>query len=171
MYKRQSAVQKVGDDREIVYDQKKWDDFIKDRPGSSERSNRMTERELEIQRRLKTPVQMRCEDRPLREVIDSLSQLTGVNIHLDSRGLNQEGVTSDTPVTFNLNREIQLKSALNLILEPLHLSYVIKDEVLKITSELLRDGEAGIHCKSCVEAESVFDAPSMAPSWSGQSSW
>src|SRR5690606_26313622 len=32
-------------------------------------------------------------------------------------------------------------SALNLILEPLHLSYVVKDEVLKITSEQLRDTE------------------------------
>ena len=34
-----------------------------------------------------------------------------------------------------------LKSALNLILQPLHLNYVIKDEVLKITSEQMRDGE------------------------------
>ena len=156
-----SAVQKVGDDREIVYDQKKWDDFIKDRPGSSERSSRMTERELEIQRRLKTPVQMRYEDRPLREVIDSLSQLTGVNIHLDSRGLNQEGVTSDTPVTFNLNREIQLKSALNLILEPLHLSYVIKDEVLKITSEQLRDGDLQTYTYNV--ADLVIPIPNFVP--------
>ncbi len=156
-----SAVQKVGDDREIVYDQKKWDDFIKNRPGSSERSSRMTERELEIQRRLKTPVQMRYEDRPLREVIDSLSQLTGVNIHLDSRGLNQEGVTSDTPVTFNLNREIQLKSALNLILEPLHLSYVIKDEVLKITSEQLRDGDLQTYTYNV--ADLVIPIPNFVP--------
>ena len=53
-------------------------------------------------------------------------------------------MTSDTPVTINLRSEITLKSALNLILEPLHLSYVIKDEVLKITSEQMRDG-AGLH--------------------------
>jgi general secretion pathway protein D len=156
-----SSVQEVGDDREIVYDQKKWDDFIKNRPGSSERTSRMTERELEIQRRLKTPVQMRYEDRPLREVIDSLSQLTGVNIHLDARGLNQEGVTSDTPVTFNLNREIQLKSALNLILEPLHLSYVIKDEVLKITSEQLRDGELQTYTYNV--ADLVIPIPNFVP--------
>lgn len=156
-----SSVQKVGDDREIVYDQKKWDDFIKNRPGSSERTSRMTERELEIQRRLKTPVQMRYENRSLREVIDSLSQLTGVNIHLDSRGLDQEGITSDTPVTFNLNREIQLKSALNLILEPLHLSYVIKDEVLKITSEQLRDGELQTYTYNV--ADLVIPIPNFVP--------
>ena len=45
-------------------------------------------------------------------------------------------------MTINLRADISLKSALNLILEPLHLSYVIKDEVLKITSEQYRDSEA-----------------------------
>ena len=84
---------------------------------------------------------LRYQETPLSEVVDGLSELTGVNIHLDPRGLSQEGVNSDTPVTINLSKEISLKSALNLILEPLHLSYVIKDEVLKITSEQLRDGE------------------------------
>jgi general secretion pathway protein D len=44
-------------------------------------------------------------------------------------------------VTIQLQGEIMLKSALNLILEPLHLSYVIKDEVLKITSVQMRHGE------------------------------
>ena len=67
-----------------------------------------------------------------------------MNLYLDPQGLAEEGVTTDTPVTINLRQEIMLKSALNLILEPLHLSYVIKDEVLKITSEQMRDG-AGLH--------------------------
>ena len=74
-------------------------------------------------------------------MVDGLSQLAGVNIHLDPRGLSQEGVRSDTPVTLNLPQEISLKSALTLILEPLHLTYTIKDEVLKITSEQIRDGD------------------------------
>ena len=67
---------------------------------------------------------LKYEDTPLSEVIDGLSRLAGINIHLDPRGLSQEGVDSDTPVTINLSKEISLKSALNLILEPLHLSYV-----------------------------------------------
>ncbi|HJN67817.1 MAG TPA: hypothetical protein QF761_16535, partial [Pirellulales bacterium] len=41
-------------------------------------------------------------------------------------------------VTIDLSQEISLRSALNLILGPLHLDYVIKNEVLKITSEQLR---------------------------------
>ena len=129
------------DGHELVYDQKHWKDFVPKRKGSKERVQHHSERELEIERRLQTPVLLKYQETPLSEVMGGLSELTGVNIHLDPRGLSQEGVNSDTPVTINLSKEISLKSALNLILEPLHLSYVVSDEVLKITSEQLRDGE------------------------------
>jgi general secretion pathway protein D len=155
-----SAIQKVGDGHELVYDEKQWNALVKNRKGG-ERETRRTERELEIERRLKTPVLLRYEDTPLSEVIDGLSNLAGVNIHLDPRGLSQEGVESSTPVTINLSKEISLKSALNLILEPLHLSYVIKDEVLKITSEQLRDGETYVHTYNV--ADLVIPIPNFVP--------
>jgi general secretion pathway protein D len=155
-----SAIQKVGDGHELVYDEKQWNSLVKNRKGG-ERETRRTERELEIERRLKTPVLLRYEDTPLSEVIDGLSNLAGVNIHLDPRGLSQEGVESSTPVTINLSKEISLKSALNLILEPLHLSYVIKDEVLKITSEQLRDGETYVHTYNV--ADLVIPIPNFVP--------
>ena len=70
--------------------------------------------------------------------------MAGVNVYLDPQGLNAEGVTSDTPVTLNLTQPISLKSALNLMLSPLGLSYVIQNEVLRITSEQTRDSTNGI---------------------------
>ena len=54
-----------------------------------------------------------------------------------------------------------LKSALNLILEPLHLSYVIKDEVLKITSEQMRDGE--VYTVTYNVADLVMPIPNFVP--------
>ena len=158
----QSSVSNVGDGRELTYDQKRWRDFVMNRKGTKERIQRRTERELEIERRLKTPVMLRYEETPLSEVMDGLSQLAGINIHLDPRGLNQEGVNSDTAVTLNLNKEISLQSALNLILEPLHLSYVIKDDVLKITSEQLRDGE--IYAVTYNVSDLVIPIPNFVPS-------
>ncbi|WP_172991899.1 general secretion pathway protein GspD [Lacipirellula parvula] len=101
-------------------------------------------KELEIEQKLKTPVLPKYTETPLTKVVEGLSQLAGVNIHLDPRGLSQEGVRSDTPITLNLPQEISLKSALTLILEPLHLTYTIQDEVLKITSEQIRDGDLKI---------------------------
>jgi general secretion pathway protein D len=155
-----SSYANVGDANPLVYDQKRWESLVKDRK-SGERETRRTERELEIERRLKTPVLLRYEDTPLSEVVDGLSELAGINIHLDPRGLSQEGVESSTPVTINLSKEISLKSALNLVLEPLHLSYVIKDEVLKITSEQLRDGET--YSKVYNVADLVIPIPNFVP--------
>ncbi|HEY4312798.1 MAG TPA: hypothetical protein VGN12_25330 [Pirellulales bacterium] len=102
---------------------------------------RRSEKEIEIEKSLRTPVSLKFQDAPLSEVMDHLKTLAGVNIHLDPRGLAAEGVTTDMPVNIDLSEPISLRSALNLILEPLHLSYVVKNEVLNITSEQLRDGE------------------------------
>ena len=75
--------------------------------------------------------------------------------------MTEEGVTSDTPVTIDLNQDISLKSALNLILEPLHLSYIIKDEVLKVTSEQFRDGN--IVPQTYPVADLVIPIPNFVP--------
>ncbi len=70
-------------------------------------------------------------------------------------------MTSDTPVTIDLRQDIMLKSALNLILEPLHLSYVIKDEVLKITSEQMRDGQ--VYTVTYNVSDLVIPIPNFVP--------
>lgn len=132
----------MDDDYKPISYPKEWGDYQKS-PFRQKKEGkvRRTEKELEIERGLKTPVLLKFQSAPLSEVIDHLEKLTMVNMHLDSRGLASEGVTDDTSVTINLSAPITLKSALNLILEPLHLSYVIKNEVLNITSEQMRDGE------------------------------
>ena len=158
-----SAVNPVAEDgHEQTFDQKHWNDFVVKRKGSKDRVQHHSERELDIERRLQTPVLLRYQDTPLTEVMHNLSELTGVNMHLDPRGLSQEGVNTDTPVTISLSKEISLKSALNLILEPLHLTYVINDEVLKITSEQLRDG--AVYPQTYSVADLVTPIPNFVPS-------
>ena len=119
-------------------------------------------KELEIEQKLKTPVLPKYNETPLTKVVEGLSQLAGVNIHLDPRGLSQEGVRYDTPITLNLPQEISLKSALTLILEPLHLTYTIQDEVLKITSEQIRDGDLKI--VTYPVGDLVIPIPNFVPS-------
>lgn len=144
----------------ITYDADTWD-RLKDRKPSSDASLYQSERELQIERKLNTPVLPNYNDMPLSQVMDGLSKLTGINIHLDPRGLDQEGIQLDTPVSLNLGQEISLKSALNLILEPLHLTYMIKDEVLKVTSEQIRDGELIV--KPYNVADLVIPIPNFVP--------
>jgi len=144
-------------------DARDWKDLTKNR---SERMaklrSRRSERELEIEQKLKTPVSLKFRDRPLSEVLDHLAKLSAVNLHLDPKGLEEEGVSSDTPVTIDLSQDISLKSALNLILEPLRLSYVIQNEVLKITSEQLRDTVVVVRTYDV--ADLVIPIPNFTPS-------
>jgi len=120
-----------------------------------------SEQELEIERRLKTPVLLQFQNAPLSQVVDYLARMAGVNIHLDPRGLLEMGVTSEDPVTINLSQEISLRSALRLILEPLGLGYVIEDDVLKITSEQRRQGQ--VYTKVYNVADLVVPIPNFLP--------
>ncbi|MGQ9504447.1 MAG: hypothetical protein ACUVQR_06025 [Thermogutta sp.] len=124
----------------LMPDAASWADLTKRRSKLTEAGRQRSQAEIEIEEKLKTPVMLMFDNAPLARVLDYLAKLADVNLHLDPQGLGSEGVATDTPVTINLTQPISLKSALNLILEPLHLTYVIKDDVLKITSEQYRRG-------------------------------
>jgi general secretion pathway protein D len=139
-----------------------WNDLTKSRRAlARDGRTRRSEKEIEIEQRLKTPVSLKFREAPLSQVMDYLAKLAQVNLHLDPRGLAEEGVTSETPITIDLSQDISLKSALNLILQPLHLSFVIKDEVLKVTSEQLRDGE--VYQKVYSVGDLVIPIPMFTP--------
>lgn len=150
------------DDNNPIQFAENWEEITAGRTGSDERLRQRSEAEMEIERRLETPVLLEFNGEPLASVVDYLSKLAEVNVYLDPQGLQQEAVTTDMPVSITLSREVTLKSALKLILEPLHLSYVIEDEVLKITSEQMRSGDTYI--KTYNVADLVVPIPNFTPS-------
>ena len=97
------------------------------------------------------------------EVLSQLGSLAGISIYLDPQGLAAEGATSDMPVTLRLNQEVQLRSALNLILEQYGLTYVIQDEVLKVTSESIRKSKTYVETYNV--ADLVIPIPNFMPSY------
>jgi general secretion pathway protein D len=120
---------------------KDWEELTKSRSRlAAEGKGRISPAELAIQRKLETKVKAEYGNQPLAAVLKSLQDQAGVNIHLDMVGLELEKVGSDTPVTLMLDKQISLKSALNLLLGPLNLRYVVQDEVLKVTSPELVKG-------------------------------
>jgi general secretion pathway protein D len=128
-----------------------------------EEQSRLTPAELEIQKALKTEVDVKFEKRPLSEVVETLGRMAGVNVFLDPQGMHAEGITTDEPVSINLTQPISLRSALNLILEPLHLSYVIQNEVLRVTSEQTRN--ANTYPRVYNVADLVIPIPNFIPSY------
>lgn len=97
-----------------------------------------------IEQRIEAALNERTEisfsDMPLKDAIDFLKDLHEIQIVMDSAALTDEGVDPSAPVSLEL-AGITLRSALRLLLEPLALTYVIRDEVMMITTEA-KAGEA-----------------------------
>jgi general secretion pathway protein D len=120
----------------MMPDAKIWDETSKLRSKFGEKGFTLTPAEKAIREKLVEPVDVAFDGRQLTQVMQSLSEMTGIPIYIDPLGLAAEGLTSDHRITLNLNgQSVSLKSALNLMLEPINMTYVIKDEVLKITSK------------------------------------
>ena len=70
---------------------------------------------------------------PLEEALRELEQEHNIDIFLDRIALDTAQIDPQTPVTIEL-KEISLRSALKLILKESDLTYVIRDEVLQVTT-------------------------------------
>ena len=154
----------VGDNPLVFPGMPEWEDLThRRRKALAASRRRYTDVEIEIQRALKEEVDVKFENQPLSYVIDQLARTAGINAFIDPEGLAAEGVTSDTPVSIKLRKPVSLRSALNLILQPLHLSYVIQDEVLRITSEQVRDGD--VYSDVYHVADLVIPIPNFVPGY------
>ncbi|HRX78020.1 MAG TPA: VWA domain-containing protein, partial [Pirellulaceae bacterium] len=72
-------------------------------------------------------------DQPLKDVIEDIGFNHNIPIFIDTKALDDFGIDTGTPITRSL-KGITLRSALRLMLSELELTYIIKDEVLQITT-------------------------------------
>ncbi|MGI5832131.1 MAG: type II secretion system protein GspD [Thermoguttaceae bacterium] len=132
-----ASVINVTDDNPLALG-KRWD-VVKNRRGFETRIDR-SEADLEILSKLDTRISLPFDQpMPLATVLDYIRDTMDINIILDEAALAQADITSDTPVETKLN--ITLKNYLKHILAPYDLTYVVGDEVLKITDKSQRSGE------------------------------
>jgi len=73
------------------------------------------------------------QDIPLDEALHAISQSHGIPIVLDRRAMEELGLAPDTPVSLSL-KDVTLRVFLRLMLRELDLTYMIKDEVIQITT-------------------------------------
>ncbi|MGI9176387.1 MAG: hypothetical protein ACR2IT_00850, partial [Pirellulales bacterium] len=92
-------------------------------------------REQAIYTALDEPVsRFEFTETPLRDVIAQIRDAHNIPVELDVKALEDAGIDLDTPITQNLSG-ISLRSALRLLLGNIDLTYLIKDEVLLITTK------------------------------------
>ncbi len=92
-----------------------------------------TEEEKVIQHKMSSVVDLNFSNAPLRQVLDDLRVMTGINFTADVPALEEERVSLDTPINIRLDK-IKLSSGLKVMLDQIHLTSVIADDVLKITT-------------------------------------
>lgn len=95
---------------------------------------------------LAKPTKMEFVEIPLRDAVASLIEQHEIPIRLNEAKLIDEGVQVEQPVTLSLDG-VRLETGLNLLLRPLQLTWVIRDEVLQITTQADADAhfETRIH--------------------------
>ncbi|MDA7493004.1 VWA domain-containing protein, partial [bacterium] len=71
---------------------------------------------------------------PLSEAITQISEAHDIPIVIDNQALEDIGLSAEEPVTITL-KNVTLRSFLRIMLRDLDLTYVIKDEVMQITSQ------------------------------------
>ena len=82
---------------------------------------------------LDTPTQAEFVETPLQDVITFLKDYHKIEIQIDTKALGEAGIDPAAPITKDFKR-ISLRSALRLIVGDLDLTYVVRDEVLSITT-------------------------------------
>ncbi|MHB1421877.1 MAG: type II secretion system protein GspD [Gemmataceae bacterium] len=123
----------VSNDITFSKDQKRLDVIRKRKSLEGFPMQRKSAEERNIERKLTVPVSLSHVNTPLRQIIEDLHGDYGINIFVDEPALAEKGIQLEAPVSIKLDN-IALKSALKLLLNLAHLTYVVTDDVLKITT-------------------------------------
>ena len=81
------------------------------------------------------------------EVVEYLKDEYEIPIHVDKKALAEEGVDSDEPVVLHVPYEDRpsLRDGLRRLLNPLGLTWVIKNQVLLITTKVKAEQDKAFH--------------------------
>ncbi|MEQ1825055.1 MAG: hypothetical protein ABL921_03890 [Pirellula sp.] len=102
------------------------------REQDSELSGKM---EDAIRDRLNKRIEVKFNAQPLSSALRYFSEELKIPILIDDKALQDESISPDEPVTLDFGSNTTMaKSSLNLILEPLQLTYIIRNEIMIITS-------------------------------------
>ena len=103
--------------------------------------------EQKIQAALDEDTSLEFIETPLDQVVAFLKDMHAIPIELDAGALDDVGIGTDVVITRNL-KGISLRSGLQIILDDLELTYIIKHEVLMITTIEAADAHVETHVYS-----------------------
>jgi hypothetical protein len=93
----------------------------------------LTKKEKAILRILNSVISVDFKDQSFEAVVDYLQDKTGQPILVDKQALADASIEYETPVTIKL-KKVSVRTLLRKLLHDLGLTYVIKDEIIQVTS-------------------------------------
>jgi beta-lactamase regulating signal transducer with metallopeptidase domain len=137
----------------LLNEVRKGVEFVPPKHGKARTSSRETSEESRpsrtdlsaedqaIFKALEQRVEVTFTDKPLSEVLKLFGETTKINIVPDNAAFVEEGIQVNELVSLDLRQPVKLRSALRLILDPLNLGFMVKNEVLLVTSKRLTHGK------------------------------
>lgn len=87
-----------------------------------------------VESRLQTLVHFEVKDTSLRMALEDLHEMTGLDIVVDQAAVNENGIDLDQPITLNVDG-VPMKSVLTALLHSCHLSWLVQDGGIRVTTE------------------------------------
>lgn len=107
-------------------------------------------KEEAILQALAEPMDIEFTEMPLKDALLFLKEATKVDLRLDEGTISDAGVATDQPVNLKAT-QVRADSVLNLILGPLELDWLIRDEMLQITTREKADKTLETHLYGVAE--------------------
>jgi type II secretory pathway component GspD/PulD (secretin)/tetratricopeptide (TPR) repeat protein len=115
--------------------------------------------EYDIELKLDKPIPIEINQTPLDRAIDHLRDVTGLPISIDTNAIAAEGINLSTPITEKLT-PVATRHILTIVLEKAGLSYVVENDVVKVTTTKKAKGR--LFTKVFSVADLVTPVPNFA---------
>jgi hypothetical protein len=139
------------------------DDDFKD-PAAKPADVTATAADATIEDKLNEFTEISFEETPLKDVVQSIEQQTGITVYLNAKKLEEAGVNVDAPITHSFRR-IRWRTYLDLMLAELELVHVNRDDLLVITTPEDAESEPEIRVYDCRD---LLSMPASNRSGSGR---
>lgn len=100
------------------------------------KSQQLSPVEMRILQALSTPISVEFKGSKLQDVVDYIATMTNMTITIDKGALDEAQLSYDSPISFALKTKIETRTALRSMLNQIGLTYVVRDGVIQVTSQL-----------------------------------
>jgi hypothetical protein len=95
------------------------------------KNNKLTKEEVALLKALNSTISVDFDKNALKEVMEYMSEKTGLNIFIDQASMKEAGVEYDSPITFKA-KKVTVRTVLKKVFADLGMTYVIREAAIQV---------------------------------------